>query len=79
VATPAERRYLVRGLGPDARDQLRASLLARAGIATVRFSLANSDTWEMAVVVADGTGWVPGLEGLCRSLGAEVLPDSRGA
>jgi hypothetical protein len=79
VATPTERTYVVRGLGPDARDHLRASLLARAGIVTVRFSQANSNTWEMTVVVGDGTGWVPGLEGLCRSLGAEVLPDSRGA
>jgi len=50
--------------------------LARAGIATVRFKPVNSDTYEMTVVVAEGTGWVPGIEGLARSLGGDVLPDA---
>ena len=74
-----ERAYRFRGLGPDGKDQVRASLLAREGIAAVRFKPVESDTWEMVVVATEGTGWVPGLEGLLRSLGGEVLPDPRGA
>ena len=74
-----ERIYRVRGLGPDGKEQLRASLLARPTIATIRFKPVESDIYELTVAVSDGTGWVPGIEGLCLSLGGQVLPDPRGA
>jgi hypothetical protein len=74
-----ERTYRIRGLGPDAREQVQASLQARAGIVAVRFKPVESGTYDMTVVASEGTGWVPGVEGLCRSLGGEVLPDPRGA
>jgi len=75
----AERVYQVRGLSADGRDQLRSSLLARANIVSVGFKPVKSNTYEVTIRVSDGTGWVPGLEGLCLSLGGEVLPDPRGA
>jgi len=33
----------------------------------------------MVVAVSDGTGWIPGIEGLCLGLGGQVLADPRGA
>ncbi len=75
----AERAYVIRGLGPEAKEQVRASLIARAGVSAVRFHPRSSDTCEMIVAVQEGTGWVPGIEGLCRHFGGEVLPDPRGA
>jgi hypothetical protein len=74
-----ERIYRIRGLSADGRDQLRSSLLARAAVARVRFKPVESDVYDMTVSVWDGTGWVPGVEGLCRSLGGVVLADPRGA